>query len=124
VDPVPAVVRVGRIVRVVRDRDVGRVVRVVTPAARERKEAALLVLGVLAVPEVVAGLDVRAGLSTNPSGHVSTGQTLFTDTLNTQGSVDGYWLNVPQRGTACPSCVPDGAPQVAVSYLHLLGYTP
>ena len=73
---------------------------------------------------VAAGLDVRAGLSTNPSGHVSTGETLYTDTLNTQGSVDGYWLNVPQQGAACPSCVPDGAPQVAVSYLHLLGYTP
>jgi hypothetical protein len=69
---------------------------------------------------VTPGLDVRAGLSTNPSGHVSTGQTLFTDTLNTQDFVDGYWLNLPQQGTSCPSCVPDGAPQVAVSYLQLL----
>ncbi len=72
---------------------------------------------------VVAGLDVRAGLSTNPSGHVSTGQTLYTDTLNTDGSADGYWLNVPEQGTACPNCVPGGAPQVAVSYLDLLGYS-
>ena len=71
---------------------------------------------------VVASLDVRAGLSTNPSGHVSTGQTLYTDTLNTQATVTGYWLNVPQQGTSCPSCAPDGAPQVAVSYLELLGY--
>jgi hypothetical protein len=69
---------------------------------------------------VTPGLDVRAGLSTNPSGHVSTGQTLFTDTLNTQAFVNGYWLNLPQQGTSCPSCVPDGAPQVAVSYLQLL----
>jgi hypothetical protein len=69
---------------------------------------------------VTAGLDVRAGLSTNPSGHVSTGQTLYTDTLNTQAFVTGYWLNLPQQGTSCPGCVPDGAPQVAVSYLELL----
>lgn len=73
--------------------------------------------------KVVAGLDVRAGLSTNPGGHVSTGQILYADTIATQGSVDGYWLNVPQQGTACPTCVPDGAPQVAVSYLELLGYS-
>lgn len=72
---------------------------------------------------VRATLDVRAGLSTNPSGHVSTGQTLYTDTLNTDSAADGYWLNVPQQGTACPSCVPGGAPQVAVDYLKLLGYT-
>jgi hypothetical protein len=71
---------------------------------------------------VVGGLDVRAGLSTNPSGKVSTGQTLYADTLNTQATVNGYWLNVPQQGTSCPSCQPDGAPQVAVSYLRLLGY--
>ena len=73
--------------------------------------------------KIVTDLKVRAGLSTNPSGHVSTGQTLYTDTLNTVGSVEGYWLNVPQQGTACPNCVPDGAPQVAVSYLELLGYS-
>jgi hypothetical protein len=71
----------------------------------------------------VAGLDVRAGLSTNPNGHVSTGQTLYTDTLDTDGVVNGYWLNVPVQGTSCPSCAPDGAPQVAVSYLNLLGYS-
>jgi hypothetical protein len=71
---------------------------------------------------VVASLDVRAGLSTNPGGHVSTGQTLYTDTLHTSGSVDGYWLNVPEQGTTCPNCVSGGAPQVAVSYLTLLGY--
>ena len=71
---------------------------------------------------VIAGLDVRAGLSTNPSGHVSTGQTLYADTLNTDGSVDGFWLNVPEQSTTCPNCVSGGAPQVAVSYLELLGY--
>jgi hypothetical protein len=73
--------------------------------------------------KVVTDLAVRAGLSTNPSGHVSTGMTLYTDTLNTEGSVDGYWLNLPEQGTSCPNCVPGGAPQVAVSYLELLGYS-
>jgi hypothetical protein len=72
--------------------------------------------------KVIAGLDVRAGLSTNAGGHVSTGQTLYTDTLNTNASVDGYWLNVPEQSATCPSCVPGGAPDVAVSYLKLLGY--
>jgi len=72
--------------------------------------------------KVRADLDVRAGLSTNPGGHVSTGQTLYTDTLNTTGFVDGYWLNVPDQGTTCPNCVPGGAPQVAVGYLNLLGF--
>lgn len=73
--------------------------------------------------KIVAGLDVRAGLSTNPDGHVSTGQTLDTDTLKTDESVDGYWLNLPEQSSACPNCVPGGAPQVAVSYLELLGYS-
>lgn len=71
---------------------------------------------------VVSGLDVRAGLSTNPGGRVSSGQTLYTDTLDTDGAADGYWLNVPEKDPACPSCVAGGAPQVAVSYLQLLGY--
>jgi hypothetical protein len=73
--------------------------------------------------KVVTNLDVRAGLSTNPGGHLSTGQTLYTDTLNTDATVSGYWLNVPKQSTSCPNCVPDGAPQVAVSYLELLGYS-
>jgi hypothetical protein len=74
--------------------------------------------------KVAAGLDVRAGLATNQGGYVSTGQALYTDTINSEGSVDGYLLNVPEQGAACPSCVPGGAPQVAVSYLEMLGYTP
>lgn len=77
-----------------------------------------------AASAVVPGLDVRAGLSTNHSGTVSSGANLYADTQATLGSVDGYWLNVPSKGTACPSCVPGGAPQVAVSYLELLGYQP
>ncbi len=73
--------------------------------------------------KVIPGLDVRAGLSTNPSGNVSSGQVLYTDTLQTEATIDGYWLNVPKQGVSCPACVPDGAPQVAADYLELLGYS-
>jgi hypothetical protein len=67
-------------------------------------------------------LEVLAGLTTNQDGAVSTPQDLFDDTVDTQASTDGYWLNVPQRGPACPSCTKGGAPQVAVAYLEMLGY--
>lgn len=68
-------------------------------------------------------LEILAGLSTNQSGAVSTPQSLYDDTMHTQASTNGYWLNVPSRSTACPQCVPGGAPQVAVGYLKLLGYS-
>jgi hypothetical protein len=50
-------------------------------------------------------------------------QTLDTDTSSTIGTVSGYWLNVPQQSSACPSCQPGGDPGVAVDYLRLLGYS-
>jgi hypothetical protein len=62
---------------------------------------------------------VLAGISTNPSGqHVSSAQ--FTGTYNAVRSyVNGYWLNIPAQGTACPKC---GTPQpkVAVPLLQML----
>jgi hypothetical protein len=67
-------------------------------------------------------LEVLAGLTTNQSGAVSTAQDLYDDTVDTQASTNGYWLNVPQRGPACPSCTKGGAPQIAVGYLEMLGY--
>ena len=70
-----------------------------------------------------ATLEVLAGLSTNQSGKVATAQDLYDDTLATQASANGYWLNVPESSTACPGCVPGGAPQVAVGYLHMDGYS-
>ncbi|HEV3359447.1 MAG TPA: hypothetical protein VG247_21795 [Pseudonocardiaceae bacterium] len=69
------------------------------------------------------GLTALAGLSTNPSGATSSGAVLDTDTRNTASMVEGYWLNVPQKGSACKLCQPGGEPQVAVDYLHDLGYT-
>lgn len=81
----------------------------------------------LASPAGTALLDVLAGLSTNQAGRVAAPATLETDTSNTSpadvaAAVNGYWLNLPERGTACPQCVPGGAPQVAVAYLESLGY--
>lgn len=66
---------------------------------------------------------VLAGLSTNPEGATTSGATMYADTEATIGAVSGYWLNVPQQSTSCPTCQPDGAPDVGVSYLALLGYT-
>ena len=62
---------------------------------------------------------VLAGLSTNPSGqHVTSAQ--FTSAyLAVRPDVNGYWLNIPAQGTACPRC---GTPQpkVAVALLGTL----
>jgi hypothetical protein len=72
---------------------------------------------------VSPALPIWAGLATDHAGIVSTGQNLFTDTMNTEALVGGYWLNLPQKSTECPTCTLDGSPQVAVDYLHLLGYS-
>jgi hypothetical protein len=55
---------------------------------------------------------VLAGISTNPSGqHVSSAQ--FTSAYNAvRADVNGYWLNIPAQGTACPRC---GTPQPKVA---------
>lgn len=66
--------------------------------------------------------EILAGLSTNPSGQTTTGQTLYTDTSDTDTAVAGYWLNVPVQSNSCPSCSPTGDPDVAANYLWLLGY--
>ena len=69
------------------------------------------------------GLTVLAGLATDPSGNVSTGLNLYTDSASTRQVVQGYWLNVAKQSTACPKCTTSGDPQVAVNYLHRLGYS-
>jgi hypothetical protein len=62
---------------------------------------------------------VLAGISTNPSGGDPTSYTLCDAVMKTRGMVDGYWLNIPVPGEACPSC---NAPRadVAVSFLRQL----
>jgi hypothetical protein len=56
---------------------------------------------------------VLAGLSTNPSSHAVDAKTFADDANSVRTVVDGYWLNVPEAGDACPRC---GAPQPQVAY--------
>jgi hypothetical protein len=65
--------------------------------------------------------DVRvlAGLSTNPAGRTIGAAALARDAESVRGVVDGYWLNIPSSGTACPTCG-TARPQVAVLWLEQL----
>jgi hypothetical protein len=60
---------------------------------------------------------VLVGLSTNPVGRLVTSQDLLGALSSTRSLVDGYWLNIPQGGSQCPTC---GAaqPQTAVALLQ------
>jgi hypothetical protein len=69
---------------------------------------------------------VLAGISTNPSGQPITAAQLIAAVRGVRPFVNGFWLNIPSAGAACPRC---GAarPQVAVPLLRLMlqsGYTP
>ncbi|MFJ4655882.1 hypothetical protein ACIP5Y_31800 [Nocardia sp. NPDC088792] len=64
-------------------------------------------------PKVV----VLAGISTNPSGQSVTADQVGAAIDATRSFVDGYWLNVPQAGNACPRCG-TAQPQVAVGLLR------
>jgi hypothetical protein len=62
---------------------------------------------------------VLAGISTNPSGRTISAQTLARDADEVRGVVDGYWLNIPSAGPACPRCGV-ARPEVAVPWLDAL----
>ena len=47
---------------------------------------------------------VLAGLSTNPPGAPVSSQQLNAAIRATRGMVAGYWLNIPGRGSRCPTC--------------------
>jgi Tfp pilus assembly protein PilV len=64
-------------------------------------------------PKVV----VLAGISTNPSGRHVTADQLRAAIAATSSTVDGYWLNIPAAGTACPRCG-QPRPDVAVDLLR------
>ena len=62
---------------------------------------------------------VIAGLSTNPGGHAVSPVLLYRDVRATRSVVDGFWLNIPARSSACPRCgVP--RPRAAVELLRRL----
>jgi hypothetical protein len=62
---------------------------------------------------------VLAGLSTNPSGRAIDAATFADDANAVRADVDGYWLNVPEAGQACPRCG-TAQPQVAYPWLKSL----
>jgi len=47
---------------------------------------------------------------------VVTGRQLVAAIRATEGTVDGYWLNIPGRGRECPTCR-ELQPQVGIDAL-------
>jgi hypothetical protein len=62
---------------------------------------------------------VIAGLSTNPGGRGVPARQLYRDVSAARPYVDGFWLNVPQRSTACRHCGV-ARPDIALRLLRLL----
>jgi hypothetical protein len=62
---------------------------------------------------------VLAGISTNPSGQDVSSAQLTAAYNATRADVDGYWLNVPAQGAACPKCGTP-RPEAAVSLLRMV----
>jgi len=66
------------------------------------------------------GIPVLVGLSTNPSGRRVTPQDLLQlARVALRAGANGFWLNVPEAGRACPRCG-TAQPQVAISFLEQL----
>jgi hypothetical protein len=63
------------------------------------------------------GIDLLAGLSTNPPGVVMEARQLTAAVQATRSVVDGYWLNVPVPGMQCPTCNA-ARPGIAVQVLR------
>jgi len=72
------------------------------------------------VRNVAPNIRIVAGLSTNPNGHAVTVRELEVDIAATRSLVDGYWLNIPQTGPACPHC---GIAQVQIAVQLLASET-
>jgi hypothetical protein len=62
------------------------------------------------------GIDLLAGLSTNPPGRATDAKELMADIRATRSMVGGYWLNVPSPGAKCPTCHA-AQPQMAAQVL-------
>jgi hypothetical protein len=63
------------------------------------------------------GIDLLAGLSTNPPGVAMEARQLTAAIQATRSVVDGYWLNVPVPGMQCPTCNA-ARPAIAVQVLR------
>ena len=64
-----------------------------------------------------SGIDLLAGLSTNPPGVPMEARQLTAAIQATRSVVDGYWLNVPVPGMQCPTCNA-ARPGIAVQVLR------
>ena len=64
------------------------------------------------------GIDLLAGLSTNPPGVPMEARQLTAAIQATRSVVDGYWLNVPVPGVQCPTCNA-ARPGIAVQVLQV-----
>jgi hypothetical protein len=60
---------------------------------------------------------VSAGISTNPSGQQVTAAQFAAVVNAVRWYVNGFWLNIPAGGAACPRC---GTPQPQVALPLLL----
>jgi hypothetical protein len=63
---------------------------------------------------------IVSGLSTNPRRGIPTAAQLVADAKSVASYVQGYWLNVPAPGPACPRCG-QPHPQIGIRFLQLLG---
>lgn len=63
------------------------------------------------------GIQVLAGLSTNPPGAPVTLSQLTAAVRATRQLVDGYWLNIPRPGRHCPACNPP-RPDLGIALLR------
>ena len=50
------------------------------------------------------GVTVLAGISSNPTGPPVTAAQLIGAMAGARRYVDGYWMNIPSPGAACPRC--------------------
>lgn len=66
-------------------------------------------------PQVI----VLAGITTNHSGNRASAEQMFAAVQATRSIVDGYWLNDPAGGTACPNCT-GPYPAVSLAFLRQL----
>ena len=60
---------------------------------------------------------VLAGISTNPMGKNVTAKELYACVKAVSDTVNGYWLNIPAGGAACPTCG-EPKPEVAAELLE------
>lgn len=73
-----------------------------------------------AARKVNSSLIILSGLSTNPPAGIPTPQQLLNDATAVTNTVQGFWLNIPSPGIACPRCnAPQ--PQIGIEFLDMLG---